>query len=94
MCVILYFIAILFKAQSELLELSGNVFLACGMVNMLHTNTTRPTWGLLDDPHLVLFADYFLSHNVKLLSVFVHIVEEREPEIRDKVLIHMYLHQL
>lgn len=55
------------------------------MVNMLGTNTAHPTWGLLDDPHLILFADYFLSHNVKLLSVFVHIVEEREPEIRDKV---------
>ena len=42
------------------------------------------TWALGDDS-LVQFANYFLVHNVKLLCLFVHIIEEREPEHREKV---------
>lgn len=55
------------------------------MGNTSHTKTTSFTWGLFEDAPLIQFAEYFLSHNIKLLSVYVHIVEEREPEIRDKV---------
>lgn len=75
-------------AHSELLEVSGSVFLSCWMVNMQHTKTTSPSssvWGALEDDTLIQFASNFLSHNVKLLSIFIHIIEERDPEIRDKV---------
>lgn len=53
---------------------------------MQHTKTTAGSlWESLGDDTLVQFATDFLSHNVKLLSIFVHIIEERDPEIRDKV---------
>ena len=74
-----------YEAHSELLELSANIFLSCGMANMSYARNTNPVWGLFEDPDLVRFAECFLSHNIKLLSIFVHIVEEREPEVRDKV---------
>lgn len=72
-------------AQSELLELSSSIFLSCGVLNMQRESSTNSTWGALKDSTLVQFATNFLSHNIKLLSVFVHIIERREPENRDKV---------
>ena len=59
------------------------------------SSSANPVWGALDNDTLVQFATFFLSHNVILLSVFVHIVEQREPEIRDKVcafIINLYYH--
>lgn len=77
---------ILISGQSELLELSGSVFLSCAIVSMKQQSySANPVWGALDSDTLVQFATFFLSHNVMLLSVFVHIIEQREPEIRDKV---------
>lgn len=79
-------IIILISGQSELLELSGSVFLSCSVVSMKQqSNSANPVWGALDNDTLTQFATLFLSHNVMLLSVFVHIIEQREPEIRDKV---------
>lgn len=72
-------------AQSELLELSSSIFLSCGVHNMRHESSSSLAWGALKDDTLVQFATNFLSHNIKLLSVFVHIIEQREPEMRDKV---------
>lgn len=71
-------------AHSELLDVSGSVFLSCWMMNV-QSHKTGSVWGALEDNSLIQFASDFLSHNVKLLSIFVHIIEEREPEIKDKV---------
>lgn len=79
-------VTLLFLAQSELLELSSSIFLSCSVRNMQHQTPNNPSWGALRGDTLLLFATNFLSHNVKLLSVFVHIIEQREPEIREKVL--------
>lgn len=76
-----------FSAHSELLELCSNVFLSCGLENTSRSRTSGLTWGVFEDVPLVQFADYFLSHNIKILSIYVHIVEEREPEIREKVVL-------
>ena len=73
------------SAQSELLELCSSIFLSCGVSNMQDEGSANTAWGALNDNTLVQFATNFLSYNIKLLSVFVHIVEQREPESRDKV---------
>lgn len=57
---------------------------------MQRASTGSPNWGALEDATLVQFATNFLSHNVKLLSIFVHVIEEREPEIREKVQVYCY----
>ena len=72
-------------AQSELLELCGSIFLSCGVSNMQRESQTNSAWGALKDSTLINFAANFLSHNIRLLSVFVHVIEQREPENRDKV---------
>lgn len=79
-----FYIIVICTAQSELLDLSSSIFLSCGVANMQHENTANPVWDALENDTLVQFAKNLLSHNVKLLSVFVHIIEQREPEIRDK----------
>lgn len=80
----------LFVAQSELLELCSSVFLSCAVSNMQHESQTHSTWGALKDSTLVHFATNFLLHNVRLLSVFVHVIEQREPENRDKVQVFVF----
>lgn len=52
---------------------------------MQRESSANSNWGALKDSTLVQFATNFLSHNIKLLSVFVHVIEQREPESRDKV---------
>ena len=42
-------------------------------------------WGALKDDTLVQFAMDLLAHAIKLLSIYVHIIEQREPEVHDKV---------
>ena len=42
-------------------------------------------WGAIEGEELAHFASFILSHNVKLLSLFVHIIEGREPELQEKV---------
>ncbi len=69
----------------ELLELSSSIFLSCGLVNVHNLDIAEATSGVFKDETMVQFADYFLSHNIKLLSIFVHIIEERQPEPKDKV---------
>lgn len=55
------------------------------MANVQHASDASTVWGGLEDDTLIQFASTFLSHNVKLLSVYVHIIEGRDPEVRDKV---------
>lgn len=50
-------------------------------------------WALGNES-LVQFANYFLVHTVKLLCLFVHVIEEREPEHREKVLRRLFLRLL
>lgn len=52
---------------------------------MQQSDATVSAWGALGDQTLTEFAGNFLSHVVKLLCMFVHIIEEREPEVREKV---------
>ena len=72
--------------------MSGSIFLSCWMTNAQHDRTaTGSVWGGLEDHSLIQFASDFLSHTVKILSIFVHIIEERDPEIKDKVYINVFI---
>ena len=76
-------------AHCALLEISSSAFLSCGIFNMKKVNKA---WAL-ENESLIQFADHFLVHNVKLLCLFVHIIEERDPELREKVMyIYIYIY--
>lgn len=66
-----------FLAHGDLLEVTTSVFLSCSLSH-LSPSTDRP----------VTQATQLLGHVIKLLSVFVHVIEEREPEIKEKVIVH------
>lgn len=42
-------------------------------------------WGALKEPLLQECATALLTHIVKVLCVCVHIIEERDPEAKEKV---------
>lgn len=67
----------------ELLELSGSVFLGCALANMQQSAQSGQSWSALSEPSLVSHAGRLLNHTVKLLSIFVHILEHREPEAKE-----------
>ena len=78
-------------AHCELLELSGSVFLGCTLANMQLSAQSGQSWSALSEPSLVSHAGRLLNHTVKLLSIFVHIIEHREPEPKEsKVRTHVY----
>ena len=67
-------------AHGDLLEVTTSVFLSCALS---HLPTPGKLWSEENSP--VAQATHLLSHVVKLLSVFVHVIEEREPELKEKV---------
>ena len=47
-------------------------------------------WGALSEPALALTAARLFAYTVKLLCLLVHVIEHREPEIKDsKVSMHL-----
>ena len=68
-----------------MLELGSSIFLSCGLAIIHHLEVTDTVWKVINQKTVLDCANTFLSHSVKLLSIFVHIIEEREPEIREKV---------
>lgn len=48
-----------------------------------HTHTSSSSWSALGTTDLVAHANLLLRHVARLLAVFVHVIENREPEIRD-----------
>lgn len=78
-------------AHCEILELSGSVFLGCALANMQLSAQSGQSWSALSEPLLVSHAGKLLNHTVKLLSIFVHIIEHREPEPKEsRVRTHVY----
>ena len=78
-------------AHCEILELSGSVFLGCALANMQLSAQSGQSWSALSEPSLVSHAGKLLNHTVKLLSIFVHIIEHREPEPKEsRVRTHVY----
>lgn len=47
------------------------------------TPTSGSGWAALGDPDLVGYADLLLRHTARLLALFVHVIEGREPETRE-----------
>ncbi len=71
-----------FIAHCYLLDISSSLFLSCSLVKLKKSNTA---WGAIGEERLAAFANNILFHNIKLLSLFVHIIEGREPELRERV---------
>jgi len=70
-------------AHCQLLELTGSVFLGCALANMQHSAESGQSWCALSEPSLVSHANSLLSHIVKVLCIFAHIIEHREPEAKE-----------
>lgn len=72
-------------AHGDMLEVTTAVFLSCALAHMPQIKTGGQSWSAISEPSLVSQATQLLGHTVKLLSVLVHVIEQREPEIREKV---------
>ena len=76
------------QAHCELLELTNSVFLACALSHM-HQQSPQGSgggnWCAITDPTLCTHASTLFKHIVKLMCVFVHVIEQKEPEVKDKV---------
>lgn len=70
-------------AHGDLLEVTTSVFLSCALSHLPVPGVPGEPWSNNITP--VGQATHLLSHVIKLLSVFVHVIEEREPELREKV---------
>ncbi len=75
-----------YTAHGDLLEVTTSVFLSCALSHL-------PSSGKSSAGSPIAQAKQLLGHVVKLLSVFVHVIEEREPEIKEKVSVLMYMLQ-
>ena len=75
----------IFLAHAYLLDVSSSLFLSCALNNL--KKSSKP-WGAIDEENLGYFAINFLNHSVKLLSIYVHVIDGREPELREKVNVH------
>ena len=76
--------------HQQLMDVCSDVFLTCSLSAMTRsaqcgqaTPTSGPGWAALGDPDLVGYADLLLRHTARLLALFVHVIEGREPETRE-----------
>ena len=72
-------------AHGDMLEVTTSVFLSCALAHMPLSTPGGQSWSAISDPFLVSQATQLLGHTLKLLCVLVHVIEQREPEIREKV---------
>ena len=64
--------------------------MASTLSQLQQTSQAGQSWGALKEPVLRECASVLLTHVVKLLCVYVHIIEERDPEAKEKVN-HMFM---
>lgn len=74
--------------QQQLLDVSSSLFLSCSLSAMDRlVQSGQPLssspWAALGDPELSAHAAVLLRHVGRLLAVFVHVLEGREPETRE-----------
>ena len=74
--------------QQQLLDVSSSLFLSCSLSAMdrLVQSGQPPSsspWAALGDSELSAHAAVLLRHVGRLLAVFVHVLEGREPETRE-----------
>lgn len=63
----------------------NSLYLASTLSQLQHTSQAGQPWGALKEPLLREYATVLLTHIVKVLCVYVHIIEERDPEAKEKV---------
>lgn len=69
-----------------MLEVVTSLFLSCALAHMpQNVPASGQAWSAFSDSVLVTQATKLLNHTMKLLCVLIHIIEEREPESREKV---------
>ncbi|CAI7995434.1 Huntingtin [Geodia barretti] len=76
------------QGQQQLLDVSSSLFLSCSLSAMdrLVQSGQPPSsspWAALGDSELSAHAAVLLRHVGRLLAVFVHVLEGREPETRE-----------
>lgn len=76
-------------AHCEVLQTTCSLYLASSLAQLQQTPPTGQPWGALKEPVLRESASVLLMHVVKLLCVYVHIIEERDPEAKEKVRVHV-----
>ena len=74
--------------QQQLLDVCSDVFLACSlsaMTRSAQSGLTLPAsgWAALGGSDLAGHAILLLQHVARLLALFVHVIEGREPETRE-----------
>lgn len=72
-------------AHCEVLQTTSSLYLASTLSQLQQTSQTEQLWSASKDPVLRECASILLMHIVKLLCVYVHIIEERDPEAKEKV---------
>ena len=63
----------------------SSLYLASTLSQLQQTSQAGQSWGALKEPVLRECASVLLTHIVKVLCVYVHIIEERDPEAKEKV---------
>ena len=72
-------------AHCEVLQTVNSLYLASTLSQLQQTSQAGQSWGALKEPLLRECATVLLTHIIKVLCVYVHIIEERDPEAREKV---------
>ena len=65
----------------QLLNLSSDLFLACALSSLDQGVRGGGAWSALCSPVLASHASCLLVHCAKLLTVFVHIMEGKDPDV-------------
>ncbi|KAL5499651.1 hypothetical protein EMCRGX_G011104 [Ephydatia muelleri] len=69
------------QGHIELLNLSSDLFLACALSSLDQGVRGGGAWSALCSPVLASHASCLLVHCAKLLTVFVHIMEGKDPDV-------------
>ncbi|XP_022909585.2 huntingtin [Onthophagus taurus] len=71
--------------HSNLLKFTGNLFAGKCLQDLQLSSDTlennRPLWDMFNDKSLRELSETFLTHIIKLLNVFMHVIEEITPQI-------------
>ena len=77
-------------AHCEALQTTNSLYLASTLSQLQQNPQAEQSSGVLKEPVLQEYASGLLMHVVKLLCVYVHIIEDRDPEMKEKVWILEY----
>ena len=76
---------IITAAHCEALQTTNSLYLASTLSQLQQNPQAEQPSGVLKEPVLQEYASSLLMHVVKLLCVYVHIIEDRDPEMKEKV---------